>query len=120
MTGRLTPEILIYGIKSASDPQISPDGEWVVYGVTTNDVETKKGSTQLWLSKIDGSELRQLTSAGTSNGLARWSPDGQSIAFVSDRGKSSGLYLLSFDGGDPRLLASYPGRRGRASLVTRR
>jgi dipeptidyl aminopeptidase/acylaminoacyl peptidase len=112
MTGRLTPEILIYGIKSASDPQISPDGEWVVYGVTTNDVETKKGSTQLWLSKIDGSELRQLTSAGTSNGLARWSPDGQSIAFVSDRGKSSGLYLLSFDGGDPRLLASYPGGAG--------
>ena len=108
MVSRLTPETLVYGLASANDPQISPDGEWIVYSLSRNDPETKKGGSQLWLCRRDGSGARQLTFAGTSNGLARWSPDGRSIAFVSNRDKKeSALFLLSLDGGDPRKLATY-------------
>jgi dipeptidyl aminopeptidase/acylaminoacyl peptidase len=107
MTERLTVKQLVYGLKSASDPQLSPDGEWVAYGVTTTDEETGKRNSHLWLSHRDGSEKRQLTFAGTANGGARWSPDGRSIAFISDRDEDAALYLLSLDGGDPTRLVKH-------------
>jgi len=107
VTERLTVQQLVYGLKQASDPQLSPDGEWVIYGVTTTDEPSGKRESQLWLSRRDGSERRQLTHMGTANGAARWSPDGRSIAFVSDRGESAALYLLSRDGGDPRQLVKH-------------
>ncbi|HET7034658.1 MAG TPA: S9 family peptidase, partial [Thermomicrobiaceae bacterium] len=58
--------------------------------------ETKKPASQLWLCAPDGSNKRQLTQTGTRNRGGRWSPDGTSIAFVSDRvGKGkAGLFVL--------------------------
>lgn len=107
MGRKLTADELIYGLRVASDPQLSPDGEWVVYGITTLDATTYKSSAQLWLSKRDGSRKRQLTFAGSRSDQPRWSPDGQSIAFTSDRDGGSGLYLLGLDGGDPKRLAKH-------------
>jgi dipeptidyl aminopeptidase/acylaminoacyl peptidase len=104
----LTGKDLVYGFKSATDPQISPDGRWIVYGVTETNAETHKRTSHLWISRLDGSEARQLTSAGEQNGSARWSPDGRSLAFTSDRDGKQALYLLSFDGGDPRKLVTHP------------
>jgi dipeptidyl aminopeptidase/acylaminoacyl peptidase len=98
---------LVYGLKSASDPQMSPDGEWVVYGVSETDAETHKRSNHLWISRLDGSEARQLTYSGEQNGSARWSPDGRSLAFTSDRDGKQALYLLSLAGGDPRRLVTH-------------
>jgi Tol biopolymer transport system component len=62
--GTFTPEKLVYGIKTAADPQLSPDGEWVVYSVVEVPEKTKKRISQIWLSRRDGSEARQLTFAG--------------------------------------------------------
>jgi dipeptidyl aminopeptidase/acylaminoacyl peptidase len=107
VTERLTVQKLIYGLKAAADPQLSPDGEWVVYGVSTTEEESGKRSAQLWLSRRDGSDKRQLTFAGKANGGARWSPDGRSISFVSDREEGAALYLLSLEGGDPKQLVKH-------------
>ncbi len=107
MTEPLTVQKLVYGLKQASDPQFSPDGAWVVYGVATTDEETGKPESQLWLSRRDGSEKRQLTFAGKGNGAARWSPDGRAITFVSDRDGGAALYRLSLDGGDPQQLVKH-------------
>src|SRR5262245_11221581 len=113
-----TPEKIVFGFKHAADPQLSPDGEQIVYVVSTPDPESKKGTSHLWFSRRDGSGQRQLTTAGRSNAMPKWSPDGKQIAFTSDRAaepdakKGTGIYLLGFEGGDPRLLTRHPGTVG--------
>jgi dipeptidyl aminopeptidase/acylaminoacyl peptidase len=99
----LTPEVLIYAWKQPGDPQISPDGSRIVYTLTEVDPDTKKTSSHLWLCRVDGSEPRRLTWSGQRNGGARWSPDGRSLAFVSDRVEKSGIFVLPLDeGGEAR------------------
>jgi dipeptidyl aminopeptidase/acylaminoacyl peptidase len=106
---RLTPDALVYDLVSAGDPQISPDGTRVVYSIGRADRERDRGTSQLWLSDIDGASARRLTWTGDRNREARWSPDGHSIAFVSDRLKdSSGLFVLPVDGpGEARELTHH-------------
>jgi dipeptidyl aminopeptidase/acylaminoacyl peptidase len=107
-TKPLTPELLIYGFTAAGDPQVSPDGTQVAYVVSKTHKETTKTSSQVWFAGIDGSDARQVTSAGERNGSPRWSPDGRSLAFVSDRVEKSGLFLLPMGGGEARELTRNP------------
>jgi Tol biopolymer transport system component len=68
-----------------SDPQISPDGEYVAYVVRTPDWEQNEYVSQIWLAGVNQSVRRQLTFAGQSSSSPRWSPDGQWLAFLSKR-----------------------------------
>jgi Tol biopolymer transport system component/DNA-binding winged helix-turn-helix (wHTH) protein len=74
---------------SATDVDISKDGQWVVY------VSFPDGA--LWRSRIDGSQQLQLTLPPMQVALPRWSPDGNRIAFVGD----DHIYLVPRDGGAP-------------------
>ena len=108
MTNPLSPEVLVYGFTTAGDPQVSPDGTQVLYSLTRTDKETKKSSSALWLCAIDGSDARQLTQSGKQNSGGRWSPDGKQIAFVSDRVKKSGIFLIAADApGEARELTHH-------------
>ena len=92
---RLTPERLVYEVAAAGEPQLSPDGTRIVYTLGRPDRERARGTSHVWLCDADGANARQLTWSGDRNREARWSPDGRSIAFVSDRLQgSSGLFLL--------------------------
>ena len=77
----LSPHTLVYGFELPGDPQVSPDGTCVVYSLSKTDEKTNKTGTQLWLCDIDGANARCLTSNGTRNGSARWSPDGRYVYF---------------------------------------
>jgi dipeptidyl aminopeptidase/acylaminoacyl peptidase len=103
----LSPDILIYDLAGASDPQVSPDGARLLYTVGKTDAESKKALSQVWCARIDGSEPRQLTTGGERSNGARWSPDGKTIAFVSDRGKGRAIFLLPIDGGEARELTRH-------------
>jgi dipeptidyl aminopeptidase/acylaminoacyl peptidase len=104
----LTPETLVYDLKTAGDPQVSPDGTRVLYTLTHVDRATKQPRSQLWVCDIDGSNARQLTQSGERNSGGRWSPDGKQIAFVSDRVKKSGLFVIDMDApGDARELTRH-------------
>ena len=50
-------------MKRVSGPQVSPDGQWIVFDVKVIDVEENKGRSDLWLVRVDGTGLRR---------LARW------------------------------------------------
>ncbi len=103
MSQPLTPDALVYDLTPASDPQVSPDGRRIVFALTTTDRQTQQVTSHLWLCDVDGGNRRQLTYHGGRNGEARWSPDGRAIAFVSDRVKPSGLFVLPLaEGGEAR------------------
>ena len=79
------------GGTSTSDVAFSADGQWVAY--------VSVPARQLWKSKVDGSERRQLTFESMEAGLPRWSPDGTQIAFMGETLKSGWrAYLISADG----------------------
>lgn len=111
MSDMLTPEVLVYELESVSDPQLSPDGDRLIYTRSKAERDKKWPGSQIWLSRRDGSDARQLTRVGERNSGGRWSPDGQSIAFVSDRVKKAGLFVLP-NGGEAREITRHNGPIG--------
>ena len=71
--------------RNVSDPQISPDGQWVAYTVGTTNAKEDKSNSHVWMVNIDGSNDRQITFSQESENSPRWSPDGAYISFTSSR-----------------------------------
>ena len=90
------------------DPQPSPDGAWVVFTRRTWDEELNKTFINLWLVSIDGREMRRLTSAQAQDTGPRWSPDGRTIAFISNRSGSSQIWTISPSGGEAAQRSEFP------------
>jgi dipeptidyl aminopeptidase/acylaminoacyl peptidase len=93
-----------------SDPQVSPDGRYVVLTVRETDFEANKGRTDLWLLDLDAEkpEPRRLTQHEANDSNGRWSPDGASIYFLSTRSGSSQVWRLTLAGGEAMQVTRYP------------
>jgi len=83
--------------------EVSRDGKWVAYAVSTPDIEANRGVSNIWIVSAAGGEAVQVTQGGRDNSPA-WSPDGKHLAFLSARDGSSQVYLISMDGGEARKL----------------
>ena len=79
--GKMTPEVLL-AFGRLSDPQVSPDGKKILYGVSYTSVKDNRSVRNLYICNLDGSDNQQLTTSGKSIGNARWSADGKHIAFT--------------------------------------
>ncbi len=64
---------------------------------------------EIWLINEDGSEPLRLTENVANDGLPTWSPDGQSLAFVSDRGGVWAVWVMNVDGSNQRKLFNMKG-----------
>jgi dipeptidyl aminopeptidase/acylaminoacyl peptidase len=93
-------------VQRVADPQVSPDGKWIAYTVTTVDKDKNSRNSDVWIIPAAGGEARPLTRSPKSDERPRWSPDSKHIAYVSTRDGSSQVYLLSLDGGDPKKVTS--------------
>lgn len=80
--------------------QFSPDGRRIAYVVTRADMARNVHDSDVWLIDADGRNNFQLTRGPRSDSSPQWSPDGKSIAFLSDRDGSTGLYAIRADGGE--------------------
>jgi dipeptidyl aminopeptidase/acylaminoacyl peptidase len=87
-------------MERVSDAQVSPDGKLIVFTVRTTDMEENKGSTDLWLVGSEGKGRRRLTSHQGGDFNPRWSADGGSVWFISDRSESSQVWRIRVDGGE--------------------
>ena len=80
--GKMSPEALL-AFGRMSDPQVSPDGKNILYGVSYTSVEDNRSVRNLFICNLDGSGNQQLTESGKSISNARWSSDGKHIAFLT-------------------------------------
>lgn len=87
----------IFDMEFATDPRISPDGEWVIYFRQFADIMTDRRYSNLWILRADGSDHRPLTTGHFSDHSPRWSPDGQRLAYISDRGGTSQIHVRWMD-----------------------
>ena len=79
--GHMTPEVLL-AFGRLSDPQVSPDGRHILYGVSYTSVSDNRSVRNLFICNLDGSDNQQLTTSGKSINNARWSSDGKHVAFL--------------------------------------
>lgn len=73
----------VFRLEYASDPQISPDGQRVVYVRNFMDIKKDRRRSNLWIIGADGSGHRALTSGDGNDRMPRWSPDGKRLVYVS-------------------------------------
>jgi dipeptidyl aminopeptidase/acylaminoacyl peptidase len=118
----------LYGLRVPTEVALSPDGRWVCFSVKAVAPGKDGYRTSLWIVPADGSEpARQLTLGATNDSTARWSPDGRTLAFLSDRGAvlikggaanepgaeepkegRTQVWLLPMEGGEARQASTLP------------
>ena len=118
----------ILALKTVADPEVSPDGRWVAYVVSELNEDKNDYQTDVWLVPTFGGEARRLTASQVLDENPRWSPDGRTIAFLSERprpgakkdeagakespGADEGkrqIWLIRPDGGEATLLSDAKG-----------
>src|SRR5437868_6747141 len=107
-----------YSFEFISDPNISPDGKLVAYVLTKIDRAQNRRNSAIWMAAIDGSRAPwQFTTAPQNSTSPRWSPDGQSLAFLSSRPAdaqtaagsmppAAQVYTLSLNGGEAKRITN--------------
>ena len=91
------------------DPQLSPDGRFVVYMLNRADWRANRQVPHIWRQAIAGGAPTQMTNGDVGENTARWSPDGQSILFLT-RGKDAPLvqiFLMPAAGGEAKQLTRH-------------
>jgi TolB protein len=96
------PKEIVRSAKGASRPSLSPDGKWLAYNSTEQE-------EHLFVTRADGSGLRQLTSGNQRNRGPRWSPDGKRIAFFSTRSGAWEIWTTDPEGSELHQVTSLGG-----------
>lgn len=93
-------------LQTVESPACTADGNWIAYTVTTTDRAADELKSAVWLVNWTGTENWQLSAAGESATLPKFSPDGRYVAFLSARGgaEAQQLYVLDRRGGEARAL----------------
>ena len=91
--GHMTPEVLL-SLGRLTDPQLSPDGKTILYGVSYTDIAENRSVRNLFTVPVEGGEPTQLTMDGKSLSSAKWAPDGKAIFFL----QGGQLYKAAYNG----------------------
>ncbi len=119
-------------LKRVGDPQVSPDGKWVIFSVVDVDLEANTKTPHIWIVPLDAhvgtaapGRPAEQSSAGSSSAeriliadqdadRPRWAPDGKRFAFLSNKEGGSQIWIANFDG----TAGTVEGVRKWTSIVT--
>lgn len=76
-----------------ADPDVSPDGKWLVFSSTRHSEHP-----EIYLQRVEGLAVTQLTSEPGDDAFPRFSPDGKRITFASNRAGNWDIYVMDVDG----------------------
>jgi Tol biopolymer transport system component len=94
---------IIMSTQYDASAQYSPDGTQIAFR------SGRSGTGEVWISKADGTDERQLTHMGNSlTGSPHWSPDGKQIAFDSRPEGQPDIFVINADGTERRRLTKEP------------
>ncbi len=101
----------VASLQLVEGPQVSPDGLLIAYTLTTSSLSENTTRTTIWLvsATANSGKPRQLTNEASNATQPRWSPDGRTLAFVSDRAGAPQIYLLPLNGGEARQVSFLKG-----------
>ena len=88
-------KLITRGARSYQSPDISPDGQWIAFQTTT-------GGQDIYVSRADGTELRQLTDDVFRDVYPQWSPDSKHITFYSNASGNYEIWMIGPDGSGRR------------------
>jgi len=86
-------------VRRVNDPQLSPDGRHVAFTVGDVNFGDNRVVNQIYVSSIDGGDVKQLTNGKSSSAAPRWSPDGKKIAFTT----GSQVWSMDSDDGHDKV-----------------
>src|SRR5947209_8310855 len=86
-------------LKRIGDPQVSPDGRWVMFSAIDVNLAENTRKPHLWLVPAAGGDAKQITSGEAGENRGRFSPDGKSFSYTSSAVGGSQIWVVGFDSG---------------------
>ena len=83
-------------LKRVGDPQVSPDGKWVLFSVVDVDLEANTKTPHIWIVPTAGGQEKEII-ADQDADRPRWAPDGKHFAFVSTKEAGSQVWIAEFN-----------------------
>src|ERR1700730_13120038 len=87
-------------LKRVGEPEVSPDGKWVIFSVVDVNLEANTKTQHIWIVPTAGggsNEKEREIIADQDADRPRWAPDGKHFAFLSTKTSGSQVWIAGFD-----------------------
>jgi dipeptidyl aminopeptidase/acylaminoacyl peptidase len=83
-------------LKRVGEPEVSPDGKWVIFSVVDVDLAANTKTPHVWIVPAAGGQEREIIGDQNAD-RPRWAPDGKRFAFLSTKEGGSQVWIADFD-----------------------